>query len=191
MLKNPNTRVAVYCAGGVAAMAALTAASVPLYRLYCQVTGNGGTTQRVEKASDVVLDRTMKVRFDANVSKDMPWKFVPVLRTVDIKIGESTLAFFRATNNSSRPVTGTATFNVSPDEAGVYFNKIQCFCFKEQTLAAGETVDMPVSFYIDPKIVSDRDAAHIRELTLSYTFYPVGAAEVGAAPAPAAAGKGS
>lgn len=191
MLKNPNNRVAAYCVGGVAVMAALTAAAVPLYKLYCQVTGSGGTTQRAERAPDVILDRTITVRFDANVSKDMPWTFEPVQRTVDVKLGESTLAFYRATNNSSRSVKGSATFNVSPDVAGIHFNKIECFCFTEQTLAPGETVEMPVSFFVDPKIAADRDAAHLKEITLSYTFYPVAEAAVGAVAAPAGTDKGS
>lgn len=191
MLKTSNSRVAAYCAGGVAVMVALTAAAVPLYRLYCQVTGSGGTTQRAGKASDVVLDRIMSVRFDANVSKDMPWTFEPVQLTLDVRVGETTLAFYRATNNSSRPVKGTAMFNVSPDVAGIHFNKIECFCFKEQTLSPGESVEMPVSFFIDPKIAQDRDASHIKEITLSYTFYPVEGPAVGAVQAPAGTGKGS
>jgi cytochrome c oxidase assembly protein subunit 11 len=191
MLNNPNHRVAAYCIGGVAAMAALTAAAVPLYRLYCQVTGTGGTTQRAERASDIVLDKIMTVRFDSNVSKELPWRFEPVVRTLDVKLGETTLAFYRATNTSDKTVKGTAIFNVSPDVAGIYFNKIECFCFKEQTLAAGESIEMPVSFFVDPKIAGDRDAAHIKEITLSYTFYPVTGAAVGAAPAPEGTGKGS
>ncbi len=133
----------------------------------------GGTTQRAEKPSDVVLDRKVTMRFDANVSKDMPWTFEPVQRTMAVKVGETALAFYKATNTSDHAVKGTAMFNVSPDVAGVHFNKIECFCFKEQTLAAGETVEMPVSFYVDPALVKDRDAAHLKEITLSYTFYPV------------------
>ena len=190
MLNNANHRVAAYCIGGVAAMAALTAAAVPLYKLYCQVTGTGGTTQRAERPPGVVLEKIVTVRFDSNVSKDLPWRFEPVARTVDVKLGESTLAFYRATNMSDKPVTGTAMFNVSPDVAGIYFNKIECFCFKEQTLAAGESIEMPVSFFVDPKIVEDRDAAHVKEITLSYTFYPVTGAAVGAAPPPEGTGKG-
>ena len=129
---------------------------------------------RAEKAGGDWLERKMTIRFDANVSKGMPWVFAPVQPTMDVKIGETALAFFRATNSAGHAVKGTAMFNVSPDVVGIYFNKIECFCFKEQTLAAGETVDMPVSFYVDPAIVKDRDAAHIREITLSYTFYPSG-----------------
>ena len=173
MLRNPHNRVAAMCAVGVLAMLGAAYAAVPLYKLYCQVTGSGGTTQRVEKSSDVVLERKVTIRFDANVSKDMPWTFEPVQRTMDVKLGETSLAFYKATNTSDHAVKGTAMFNVSPDVAGVHFNKIECFCFKEQTLAAGETVEMPVSFYVDPALVKDRDAAHLKEITLSYTFYPV------------------
>ncbi|MGQ0673793.1 MAG: cytochrome c oxidase assembly protein [Hyphomicrobium sp.] len=172
MLASRDTRVAAMCVGGVVVMTGLAFAAVPLYKLYCQVTGFGGTTQRVDKASGTVLDRQIDIRFDANVSRDIAWTFEPVQQTMHVKIGENALAFYRATNTSAVAVTGTAMFNVSPDVAGVHFNKIECFCFKEQTLAPGETVDMPVSFYVDPAIVSDRDAAHLKEITLSYTFYP-------------------
>lgn len=192
MLRNSDNRVAALCVGGVALMVGLSYAAVPLYKLYCQVTGDGGTTQRVEKPSDVVLERKITIRFDANVSKDMPWSFEPVQRTMILKIGETSLAFYKATNHSDHAIKGTAMFNVSPDVAGVHFNKIECFCFKEQTLAAGETVEMPVSFYIDPAIVKDRDAAHLKEITLSYTFYPVDAvAAPAAAVAPGDGRKGS
>ena len=192
MLRNRDTRVASLCVGGVALMAGLSYAAVPLYKLYCQVTGSGGTTQRVEKPSTTILERKITIRFDANVSKDMPWSFEPVQRTMDVKIGETSLAFYKATNTSDHAITGTAMFNVSPDIAGTHFNKIECFCFKEQTLAAGETVEMPVSFFVDPALAKDRDAAHLREITLSYTFYPV-AAVAGPAAAVAAgdARKGS
>lgn len=173
MLTNPHNRVAALCVCAVVTMGLLSYAAVPLYRLYCQVTGSGGTTQRAEKPSDVVLDRTIVVRFDANVSKDLAWKFEPVQRTMTVKLGETALAFYTATNMTDRPVKGTAMFNVSPDIAGTHFNKIECFCFKEQTLAAGETVEMPVSFYVDPALAKDRDATYLKEITLSYTFYPV------------------
>jgi len=169
-----NKIVALTCAGCVAGMIALSFAAVPLYRLYCQVTGYGGTTQRAEKASDVVLDRMITVRFDANVDPDLPWDFRPVVKKMKVKIGESALAFYKATNLSDRPIKGTAGFNVSPDIAGLHFNKIECFCFTEQTLAAGETVEMPLTFFIDPKLVKDIDAAHLDTITLSYRFYPSG-----------------
>jgi cytochrome c oxidase assembly protein subunit 11 len=184
--------VAVICAGLVIGMAGLSYAAVPLYKLYCQVTGFGGTTQRAEKPSELILDRTITVRFDSNVSPELSWTFEPVQRTMEVKVGENSLAFYRAHNTSGHAVKGTAMFNVSPDVAGIHFNKIECFCFKEQTLAAGESVDMPVSFYVDPAIVKDPDAAHLREITLSYTFYPVsGSAGPAAAGSPEDAGKGS
>jgi len=182
MLNNPHNRVAVLCLGGALTMGALSFAAVPLYKLYCQVTGFGGTTQRAEKQSETVLDRTIAVRFDANVSKELGWSFEPVQRTMTLKLGENALAFYKATNTTDRTITGTAMFNVSPDVAGVHFNKIECFCFQEQTLAPGESVEMPVSFYVDPALATDRDAAHVREITLSYTFYP-SAPAVSATPA--------
>ncbi len=164
--------VAAVCVAMVLSMGALSFAAVPLYKMFCQVTGFGGTTQRVEKPSDGVIDRMITVRFDANVSPSLPWKFEPVQRTVQAKIGENVLAFYTATNTSDRVIKGTAAFNVSPDPAGKHFNKIECFCFKEQTLQPGETVEMPLSFYVDPKLVADRDASWVQEITLSYTFYP-------------------
>jgi cytochrome c oxidase assembly protein subunit 11 len=160
------------CLGALAFMGAMSYAAVPLYRMFCQVTGYGGTTKRAEKASDEIVNRVIRVRFDSNVTPGMPWEFQPEQRYVDIKVGENTLAFYKAANQSNASVTGTATFNVSPDVAGQYFNKIECFCFTEQTLAAGQTVDMPVSFFVDPKIMDDRDADAVQEITLSYTFYP-------------------
>lgn len=184
--------VAVACAAAVAGMGAMSYAAVPLYRMFCQATGYGGTTQRAEAAPNVVLDRTMAVRFDSNVTPGMPWTFEPVQRTVNVKIGETALIYYRATNNSNEPVTGTATFNVQPDLAGSYFAKIECFCFKEQRLEPGESVEMPVSFFIDPSITDDRDATTIKEITLSYTFYPVAkpAAKSAAVQAAGKTGKG-
>lgn len=168
-----NRRVVVACVAALSVMTGVTAASPTLYRIFCQVTGYGGTTQRAAKTPGKILDRTVTVRFDANVSPHLPWKFEPVQSTMDVKIGASTLAFFRATNTSDKPLTGTAAFNVAPDTAGIYFNKIACFCFTEQTLQPGQTVDMPVTFFIDPKIVDDRDTAQISQIALSYVFYPV------------------
>ena len=150
------------CLAAVAGMGALSYAAVPLYRMFCQATGYGGTTQRAEKAPDVVLDRVITVRFDANVTPGMAWTFEPEQRTVDVKVGETTLAFYTATNTSDQPITGEATFNVSPDIAGSYFAKIECFCFKEQRLEAGQPVEMPVSFFVDPTIMKDRDATASR-----------------------------
>jgi cytochrome c oxidase assembly protein subunit 11 len=157
--------------GLVAGMVGLSFASVPLYRMFCQVTGYGGVPQRAEKAPGEVLDRTVTIRFDGNVDHTLPWTFAPVQQTMDVKIGDTALAFFKASNNSASPVTGRAIFNVSPELAGRYFTKIECFCFQQQTLAAGQTVEMPVTFYVDPKFVEDEDTKDISEITLSYTFY--------------------
>jgi cytochrome c oxidase assembly protein subunit 11 len=157
--------------GLVAAMVGLAFASVPLYRLFCQATGYGGVPQRADRGADKVLDRTIRIRFDANVDGALPWTFAPDQRVMQIKIGETALAFFKATNNSSVPVTGQAIFNVAPELAGRYFTKIECFCFKQQTLAPHASVEMPVTFFVDPKIVDDDDTKTIDEITLSYTFY--------------------
>jgi cytochrome c oxidase assembly protein subunit 11 len=157
--------------GLVAAMVGLAFASVPLYRMFCQATGYGGVPQRADRGADKVLDRTIRIRFDANVDGALPWTFVPDQRVIEVKIGETALAFFKATNNSSAPVTGQAIFNVAPELAGRYFTKIECFCFKQQTLAAHASVEMPVTFFVDPKIVDDEDTKTIDEITLSYTFY--------------------
>jgi cytochrome c oxidase assembly protein subunit 11 len=167
--------VALSLTGLVAAMVGLSFASVPLYRLFCQATGYGGTPQRAERAPGEVLDRTIRIRFDGNVANGLPWSFAPAQQTMDVKIGDTALAFFRAANKTGHPVTGRAIFNVSPELAGRYFTKIQCFCFTQQTLAANSSVEMPVTFYVDPKIVDDEDTKHITEITLSYTFYPSGA----------------
>jgi cytochrome c oxidase assembly protein subunit 11 len=163
--------LALSLVGLVAGMVGLSFASVPLYRMFCQVTGYGGVPQRAEKAPGEVLDRTVTIRFDGNVDRALPWTFAPVQQTMDVKIGETVLAFFKASNNSAGPVSGRAIFNVSPELAGRYFTKIECFCFKQQTLAAGQTVDMPVTFFVDPKFVEDEDTKVISEITLSYTFY--------------------
>ncbi|MGB2933258.1 MAG: cytochrome c oxidase assembly protein [Methyloceanibacter sp.] len=171
---DPNRRhglVALSLAGLVAGMVGLSFAAVPLYRMFCQVTGYGGTPQRAEAAPGEVLDRTIRIRFDGNVDRGLPWRFAPEVATLDVKIGETVLAFYKATNPTSAPVSGTAVFNVAPELAGRYFTKIECFCFKQQTLAAGQTADMPVTFFVDPKIVEDEDTKNIDEITLSYTFY--------------------
>lgn len=154
-------------------MVGMAYAAVPLYEAFCQVTGFGGTTQRADKGSDIVLARKVRVQFDANVSTGLPWEFKPAQREVEIKIGESQLIFYTATNFANKDVKGSAVFNVSPASAGAYFNKIECFCFTEQTLNANQTVDMPVEFFIDPDYATDPDLEHINIITLSYTFYPV------------------
>ena len=170
--RNSNRKVVLVCIAALLAMGGLTWAAVPLYRIFCQVTGFGGTPMRAEKAPDAALDRTITVRFDANVAPGMPWTFQPAQRVIEVKIGENALAFYKAHNHSDKAVKGTASYNVSPDNAGAFFGKIECFCFTEQTLAPGESVDMPLSFFVDPSILEDRDAAMITEITLSYTFYP-------------------
>lgn len=172
--RSTNRNVVLVCLSALLFMGAAAWAAVPLYRIFCQVTGYGGTPMRADKAPATASDRTILVRFDANVTPGMPWTFVPVQRTMEIKIGETALAFYRATNTAAHAVKGSASYNVSPDTAGAYFGKIECFCFTEQTLAAGESVEMPLSFFVDPSMLADRDASHIQEITLSYTFYPVG-----------------
>ena len=169
-----NNRTAAIAALAGLGMLGLAFASVPLYREFCQVTGYGGTTQRADYApgADVAAGK-VTVRFDGNVSPKMPWRFGPVQETVQVVPGASTQIFYQATNLSDRPVTGQAAFNVSPDIVGKYFDKIQCFCFTEQTLKAGQSVDMPVVFFVDPKIKQDPDTKDIDQITLSYTFYPV------------------
>ncbi|MCX7349478.1 MAG: cytochrome c oxidase assembly protein [Alphaproteobacteria bacterium] len=168
-----NSRVVLLSTATVVAMVGLTYASVPLYRLFCQVTGFGGTTQRAETAPKQSLDKTVSVRFDANTSSKLDWTFHPVQSAVKVKFGEQTMAYYEAVNRSDKTVTGTAVFNVTPPQAGAFFNKIQCFCFTEQTLTPGEKIEMPVTFFVDPDMLNDPDAAGVDEITLSYTFYPV------------------
>lgn len=171
MKSRANATTAFLLVGVIAGMLGLTAASVPLYRLFCQVTGYGGTTQRAESAPVEVLDQTIKVSFNADVDPHLPWRFAPQQRQVEVRIGEQNLAFYRARNRSDQPVVGTATFNVTPFKAGQYFSKIACFCFEQQTLDPGEAVDMPVSFYVDPGILDDPNTRDLKAITLSYTFF--------------------
>jgi cytochrome c oxidase assembly protein subunit 11 len=173
MLNSANHRVAAICLGVVASMAGAAYAAVPIYRMFCQATGFAGTTQRADKPSTESIDRMVTVRFDANVGPGLSWDFKPDVPTVKVRIGENALAFYKVTNHSDRAVVGTATFNVTPDQAGGFFNKVECFCFTEQRLEAGESAELPVSFFIDPAIVNDPDGASIQYITLSYTFYPV------------------
>lgn len=161
----------------IGGMAGLTAASVPLYRLFCQVTGYGGTTGVAADAGGEVLERTIKIRFNADVDPALPWAFGPVEREIEVHIGENSLAFYRAENHADTAITGAATYNVTPHKVGPYFSKIACFCFDEQTLAAGEAVDMPVSFYVDPAILDDPNTKDVTAITLSYTFFMRGEAE--------------
>lgn len=184
----------------VAGMVGMAYGAVPLYQIFCRVTGYGGTTQRAAVAPGAVqADRLIAVRFDATVNSALPWRFRPLQREIVVRPGEQTLAFFRATNVSDRAVTGTATFNVTPVKAGIYFNKIDCFCFTEQRLAPGESVDMPVSFFVDPEMLADRNVEEVKTITLSYTFFatdkeaekaPAGATDAGPAAAVGAAAAG-
>ena len=152
-------------------MIGLTYASVPLYRLFCQVTGYGGTPQFAKAAPGATDGRVITIRFDAAVSPSLPWTFEPMARAMQVKLGEQALAVYRATNLSDRPVKGMATFNVTPHKAGPYFNKIQCFCFDAQVLQPGARVEMPVSFFVDPKIVEDSNLDDVKTITLSYTLF--------------------
>lgn len=155
-------------------MVGVSFAAVPLYDAFCRVTGYGGTTQRKDVAGVDVLDRVIEIRFDANVSRDLPWRFKPQQASMRLKIGESGLAFYSAENLSGKDITGTASFNVTPQKVGAYFNKIECFCFTEQTLKAGETVHMPVTFFVDPEIENATNLADVKTITLSYTFFETG-----------------
>ena len=184
-----NQRVGAIMGLVAVGMLGMAYAAVPLYQMFCQATGYGGTTQRVTKPSDKILDRVVTVRFDANVN-GISWNFEPVLRKVDVRIGENTLAFYRATNTSDRPLVGTSSFNVSPDIVGSFFNKMECFCFQEQRLEPGESIDLPVSFYVDPSIEDDKDGRKVKEITLSYTFYPVDKPKAAAAAPAATSGRG-
>lgn len=168
-----NVIVALALVSLVGGMIGMSYAAVPLYRLFCQVTGYGGTTQRALAGAGRVLDREVVVRLDANVS-GLPWRFRPEVPQVHVKLGETALVNFIAENTGSTPTTGTATFNVQPSIAGVHFNKIECFCFAEQPLAPGESIEMPVQFFIAPDFAEDRGLRATRTITLSYTFFPVG-----------------
>ena len=171
---NRNRHTGLVLFAVVLGMIGLAFASVPLYRLFCVATGFGGTPQRVTAESapvGPVSDRVITIRFNADVNSELPWSFQPVQRSVSVRVGEQAIAFYRATNHSDRPVTGAATFNVTPDKAGPYFDKIHCFCFEEQTLAPGQTVEMPVTFYVDSAILEDPGLDDVDTITLSYTFF--------------------
>ncbi|HKU93608.1 MAG TPA: cytochrome c oxidase assembly protein [Sphingomicrobium sp.] len=173
MAQSRNARTALLMALIVAAMVGLAFASAPLYRMFCEYTGFDGTPQRADRAPGAVAGQ-IGVRFDANVHPGLPWRFEPEQTTVRVKPGAKTQIFYRAQNLSAKAITGQAVFNVSPDQVGKYFKKIQCFCFTEQTLKAGEAKDMPVVFFVDPAIKKDPDTKDLDEITLSYTFYPTG-----------------
>jgi cytochrome c oxidase assembly protein subunit 11 len=179
-------RTAAKLAGVALVMVSLSFAAVPFYDWFCRTTGYGGTTGVAETGSDVILDRTINVRFDASVESGMPWEFTPVERQMTLRIGETGLAFYEAYNPTDRVVAGTASYNVTPDAAGAYFEKIACFCFEMQVLQPGERVLMPVTFFVDPAIITGRDAQYVKEITLSYTFHETELPDEQAALAPSA-----
>ena len=171
-----NLRTGLMALAVAAAMVGLGFASVPLYRLFCQVTGFGGTTQvasesQANAAAAGASGQTMSIRFDGSLARDVPWTFQPSQSTDTVTIGQRDMAIYIARNNSNEPITGTATFNVEPAQAGAYFNKIQCFCFTEQTLEPGQEVRMPVVYYVDPAMLDDENMAGVEQITLSYTFH--------------------
>ncbi|WP_170473614.1 cytochrome c oxidase assembly protein [Ruegeria arenilitoris] len=171
-LKGPQKTV-VQTVGLVVLMGSLAWAAVPFYDWFCRVTGFGGTTGVSEQAPEDILDRVVTVRFDASKAKGMAWEFKPVEREMDVRIGETGLAFYEAYNPTDRPIAGQASYNVAPYSAGGYFQKIACFCFEEQVLQPGERVQMPVTFFVDPEMVEDLEAKYVHTITLSYTFYEI------------------
>lgn len=171
VILGPKRRTAFVLGVVVVGMVGLAFASVPLYRLFCETTGYGGTTGVAVTAPGATGARMMTIQFNADVGQGMAWRFKPAAHNTQVKIGEQTLALYTATNPTDRPITGTATYNVTPDKAGIYFNKIECFCFTEQTLAPGETIEFLVSFFIDPAILEDRGLDSVNTVTLSYTFF--------------------
>ena len=184
MAMTPQIRTVTRLVGVVVVMGALSWASVPFYDWFCRVTGFGGVTAVADAGSDEILEKSIKIRFDASKSRDMPWEFRPEVREMELKIGETGLAFYEAYNPTDRPVAGQASYNVTPYEAGGFFAKIDCFCFTEQVLQPGERVMMPVTFFVDPEIATDRDAKYTHTITLSYTFYEIDLPEAQAALAP-------
>ena len=172
-IRDPRHRTAAQAVTVVAVMASLSFVAVPFYDWFCRVTGFGGTTAVAEAAPDTILDQTITVRFDASLEAGMPWEFRPVEREMTIRLGETGLAFYEAHNPTDRPVAGQASYNVTPYAAGGYFAKIACFCFTEQVLQPGETVLMPVSFFVDPEILTDPEGQFVHTITLSYTFYEI------------------
>jgi len=169
----PDVLVAFCCGGLVAAMVGLSFAAVPFYSWFCRTTGYGGTTQVAKAAPTHVSDRSITVRFDSNVAPGLPWRFEPEQRTIDVKLGQVVTVYYAVTNEAARPTAGQAGYNVSPPTVGLYFTKINCFCFTEQTMKPGEKRDMAVVFYVDPKLADDNEQAGVNLITLSYTFYPV------------------
>lgn len=173
MATDPKTKTVLQLVGVVVTMGALAWASVPFYDWFCRVTGFGGTTGVASATTGEILDKTIKVRFDASLERDMPWEFKPMQLEMELRIGAEGMAFYEAYNPTDKPVAGQASYNVTPYSAGGYFSKIECFCFTEQVLQPGERVQMPVVFFVDPDIVNDNDAKHTNHITLSYTFYQI------------------
>jgi len=178
-LEQKNLRTGLIAFAAALAMLGMGYAAVPLYDLFCRVTGFGGTTQQATAADADLAERmalsagskTISIRFDGSLARDMPWTFKPEKSTETVQIGQRDMAFYTARNDSNVPITGSATFNVEPEQTGIYFNKIQCFCFTEQTLQPGEEIRMPVLFYVDPAILDDENAKDVEQITLSYTFH--------------------
>jgi cytochrome c oxidase assembly protein subunit 11 len=179
--KTRHRAVAMACAVVVGAMVGMAYAAVPLYRLFCQSTGFGGTTQTAVKPSTKFSDVEVVVRFDANVAPGLAWSFEPVTKPVTVRLGETATAVFRATSHAAEPTVGTAAYNVVPEQAGIFFNKLQCFCFTEQPLNPGQSAELPVQFFVDSAMAQDQDGRKINEITLSYTFFPSVAAKKGVA----------
>lgn len=173
MAMEPKQKTLLQTIGVVVTMGALAWASVPFYDWFCRVTGFGGEPAVAEAGAEQILDKTIKVRFEGSLNRGMPWQFKPVQREVELRIGETGLIFYEAYNPTDKPIAGSASYNVVPYQAGGFFTKIDCFCFTEQVLQPGERVQMPVTFYVDPEIVTDRDAKYVKEITLSYTFYEI------------------
>ena len=171
MSGDKNARLAWTLAAAVSGMLALAYAASPLYDMFCRATGFGGTPQVAQEGERPILSRTVNVRFDSNVDANLPWRFTPLEREVKVKLGEERLVHYRVTNVSQRPIVGTSTYNVTPETAGAWFNKLQCFCFTEQLLLPGQSMDMPVVFFVDPEMDKDRRYDNIRTVTLSYTFF--------------------
>jgi len=170
---DPKRKTVLQLLSVVFVMGSLAWASVPLYDLFCRVTGWGGATDIAEAAMDEPLEETVTVRFDASKASGMPWDFKPSQNKMTVRIGQEGLAFFEAHNPTDRPIAGSASFNVAPYSAGAYFSKIQCFCFEMQVLEPGQTVSMPVSFFVEPEILDDADARFVKTITLSYTFHEI------------------
>jgi cytochrome c oxidase assembly protein subunit 11 len=186
-LLSRNGLVVAICVVTLTGMVGAAYAAVPLYRAFCQLTGFDGTVRKAEAAPTRVLDRKLTIRFDANV-RDLPWDFKPSQVSQEVKIGATGLAFFKVTNHGKTPVTGRASYNVLPEQAGLYFQKLECFCFSDQTIQAGQTVEFPVVYFVDPEFATDFETKGKSEVTLSYTFFPVESAQAKADPKPSPLG---